>query len=150
MSLLKEKNELKKQLYEEIDEIYKKINTLQKEIEPLLIQEMYDSGILKEAIWEISFSNNNVSIKSNCRKHEKLSDLLQKDHHCNIKIESGVIIYFDDWEITINFKSLSKFIDFVNKNEIKTDFNDFKQRRDQLKSEIKEIDDFIKKLSKLK
>ena len=150
MSLLEEKNALKKQLHEQISGIYDQLNVLEKEIEPLLLQETYDSGVLKEAIWKITFSSTSLVLESHCKKHQKLANLLQHDHHCTIKIEKDVDIRFDDWDINLIFKSISKGIEFINKHEIKTNIEDFKLKRDDLKRELQKLEEFIKKLSTLK
>ena len=150
MSLLEEKNALKKQLHEQISGIYDQLNVLEKEIEPLLLQETYDSGVLKEAIWKVTFSNRLLVLQSHCEKHKKLANLLQHDHHCTIKIEKGIDIRFDDWDIRLIFNSISKGIEFINKYEIKTNIDQFKSKREQLELELKELKKFIKKLAKVK
>ena len=150
ISLLEEKNALKKQLHEQVSEIYEQLNVLEKEIEPLLLQELYDSGVLKQAIWNITFSSTGLVLESNCKKHERLANLFQNDYHCSIKIEKDIDIRFDDWEIRLIFKSISKGIEFINKHEIKTNIDEFKSKREQLKLELNELEKFITKLEKVK
>ena len=95
---------------------------------------MSDLDIINEAPW-IKDNKFSLSLKSRKSLHTRLSELLCKDHHCNLDGDACTI-YFGDSEITLMFRDHDAFNDFTLKHNVKFETKYIKDRIKNLELSI--------------
>lgn len=151
MNFLERKNATRQALAGKIDDLQRRLYKIDTELDKYKIQWVLERGILKESLWRIEkrfglVGQNPLVLTSHCKKHKNLADILQNDYHCSQAIADGVMLRFDDWDISLMFGTTQRGLEFIKEYGLKTNIEDFKLEYEERKKELNSLGGFLKSL----
>ena len=144
-----ENQKQQEEISQKIQGLHEERGKLDRQLDKLKVQYVLKSGLISEQAWKIDeFDLRKIRLTSQIRKHSKFSKLLQKDYHCSIKFDEGIILYFDDEDICFSFDSMEKGLDFIKKWKIKTNIDALRGKKEGMEKELNNLRSYIEIFNK--
>jgi hypothetical protein len=143
-----EKKALLDSLHEKVDGLYQEQRAIDDEHNKLKMEYLFQSDILKESVWNINRCGRSFSLHSHTSKFKKLSNLFERDYHCQINLSKEEWLRFDDGDISLHFKSIGKAFEFIKKHDLPLNTEPLVKERDFLKEAFNTINKTLKEIKK--